>query len=75
VIVPRDPHRIEADIRKVNDSLPDYARIRRWLLATEPFTAMNEMATPNGRLRRERIFLRYRQELNALYEDEVADVL
>jgi len=75
VIVPRNPQRAEADIRKVNDSLPDYARIRRWLLATEPFTALNEMATPNGRLRRERIFARYRQELNALYKDEVADVL
>jgi long-subunit acyl-CoA synthetase (AMP-forming) len=75
VIVPRDPNRVEADIRKVNDSLPDYARVRRWVFAAESFTAMNEMATPNGRLRRDRIFARYRQALNALYEDESVDVL
>jgi long-subunit acyl-CoA synthetase (AMP-forming) len=75
VIVPRDLPRAEADIRKVNDRLPDYARIRRWLFAAEPFTAMNDMATPNGRLRRERILARYRRELNALYEDESVDVL
>jgi long-chain acyl-CoA synthetase len=75
VLVPRNPERVEADIGKVNDSLPDYARIKRWLFAAEPFTAMNQMATPNGRLRRDRIFARYRRELTALYEDETVDVL
>jgi long-subunit acyl-CoA synthetase (AMP-forming) len=75
VIVPRDADRVEADIRKINDGLPDYARVRRWVLAAEPFTAMNELSTPNGRLRRDRIFARYRQALNTLYEDESVDVL
>jgi long-subunit acyl-CoA synthetase (AMP-forming) len=75
VIVPSGIGDPAADIGKVNDSLPDYARVARWLVAAEPFTPMNEMATPNGRLRRDRIFAHYRQALHTLYEDGTADVL
>jgi long-subunit acyl-CoA synthetase (AMP-forming) len=78
IIVPRGVDvpaaRIEADIRQVNDRLPDYARVHRWLVATEAFSPVNGMMTPNGRLRRERIFEAYRQELKRFYEDEAADV-
>jgi hypothetical protein len=75
IIVPSGIGDPIADIGKVNDSLPDYARITRWLIAGEPFTAMNELATPNGRLRRDRIFARYREALQRIYEDETIDVL
>jgi len=72
IIVPRlnDPAHIEADIRKANDRLPDYARIGRWLLASEAFLPQNGMMTPNGRLRREQILATYADRLERLYQGE-----
>jgi long-subunit acyl-CoA synthetase (AMP-forming) len=79
IIVPRQnvpdlAQRIEADLGKVNDRLPDYARIRRWLLAPEAFRPENGMLTPNGRLRRVEILAAYGERLEQLYEDEHAHV-
>jgi long-chain acyl-CoA synthetase len=77
VIVPRNAALItalEADIGKVNDSLPDYARVRRWIVADDAFSPLNGMATANGRLRRGAIFARYRTRLEQLYEGEAVHV-
>ncbi|GAB2176686.1 AMP-binding protein [Dongia sp. agr-C8] len=77
VLVPRNAAftaAVEADLRKVNDSLPDYARVGRWIVADEAFSPLNGMATPNGRLRREAIFARYRTRLEGLYEGEAIHV-
>jgi len=72
IIVPRlnDPASVEADIRKANDRLPDYARIGRWLLASEAFLPQNGMMTPNGRLRRAEILATYGERLERLYQNE-----
>jgi long-subunit acyl-CoA synthetase (AMP-forming) len=77
VIVPRDAAfaaAVEADIRKVNDSLPDYARVGRWIIAEEAFSPRNGLATANGRQRRDAILARYRERLNGLYEGEAIHV-
>jgi long-subunit acyl-CoA synthetase (AMP-forming) len=77
VLVPRNAAyaaALEADLRKVNDSLPDYARVGRWIVADEAFSPLNGMATANGRLRREAIFARYRTRLERLYEGEAIHV-
>ncbi|HVK99585.1 MAG TPA: AMP-binding protein [Dongiaceae bacterium] len=43
---------VAAAVTACNLTLPDYARIGRVLLATEPFTVENGLATANGRVRR-----------------------
>lgn len=58
---------IQAAVDKANRSLPDYARIRRWIVV-EAFSPASGLITANGRPRRSAIFERYRQEINALYE-------
>jgi len=58
---------IEAALEQANRRLPDYARVRAWIPATEPFTAGNGLSTPNGRLRRSAIFGRYAAQIDALY--------
>lgn len=55
-------------LEAANAALPDYARIKGWLWVAEPFTLANELATANGRLRRDAIWARYAAALEALYE-------
>jgi long-chain acyl-CoA synthetase len=59
---------IEAALDTANRRLPDYARVRAWIAATEPFTASNGMSTPNGRLRRTAILGKYASQVDALYQ-------
>lgn len=71
VIVPHpehaDPRRIRRLLERVNRDLPDYARIRGWVLAEEAFTPGNGLLTQNGRPRREAIAERYRDRLREIY--------
>ena len=60
---------IEQAVAAANQRLPDYARVRRWLRAEEPFTLANGLATANGRPRREAIAARYGAALATLYND------
>src|SRR5690606_27817249 len=64
---------IAADIERVNRDLPDYARVGRWVLAEEPFSHRNGLATINGRLRRDAILRTYRHRIDLCYEDPIAD--
>ena len=59
---------IEVAIRSVNKELPDYAWILNYFVLDESFTFANGQITENGRLRRDAIELRYKKEINALYE-------
>ena len=74
VIVPRtrDPVMVQAALDAVNRDLPDYARINRWILASQPFASTNDQLTPNGRLRRAAIAAAYRQSIESLYEETAA---
>jgi len=58
---------IERDVASVNGRLPDYARIRHWILAREPFSPASGTLTPNGRLRRREIQDCYSHELEACF--------
>jgi long-subunit acyl-CoA synthetase (AMP-forming) len=62
------PAQIRAAIDAANRRLPDYARVGDWLAAPRPFTPANGELTLNGRNRRAAIELRYRRELDALYD-------
>ena len=66
---PGTPHGvIDAALATANRRLPDYARVRAWIAATEPFTAGNGLSTQNGRLRRSAIHGRYAAQIDALYQ-------
>lgn len=69
VIVPRgEATGIAEAVGRVNASLPDYARVHRFIVADQPFMAANELATSNGRPRRLAIAAHYRKRLETLYE-------
>lgn len=62
VLVPRMPMNddtVDQALATVNAQLPDYARIGQRVMATEPFTFDNGMATANGRIRRDAIARHY----------------
>ncbi len=72
VIVPQastTPAAIEAALDRANRRLPDYAQVRAWITAAEPFTPINGMSTANGRLRRPEIFGKYAARIDALYQN------
>lgn len=58
-------------IARVNNGLPDYARVTRWLIAKEPFTPMNGQLSGTGRNRRNAIQQAYQQQIESLYQEEL----
>ncbi len=75
VSVPReaaDAATIERAIAAANRRLPDYAQVRRWARAPEPFSFENGLLTSNGRLRRPEIVERHGALIDELYREELA---
>ena len=73
VLVPRPgagAAEVAAAVGRVNEALPDYARIGR-LVLSEPFSAANGLATGNGRPRREHILSHHSAALAAAQHREV----
>lgn len=71
IIVPRQgasAQQIDAAIDAVNQHLPDYARIGRWIGAEAPFSTQNRQLTSNGRNRRDVILQHYQHQIDALYQ-------
>ncbi len=60
---------IAQDIRLVNQHLPDYARVQKFIVAVEPFTPANQLLTDNGRLRRAAILGQYLNAIAAIYSN------
>jgi long-subunit acyl-CoA synthetase (AMP-forming) len=67
-----DAATIERAIAAANRRLPDYAQVRRWVRAPEPFSFDDGLLTSNGRLRRPAIVERYGALIDALYREELA---
>ena len=59
---------LEETLQTINANLPDYARIKRWIVADAPFSVENQQLTSNGRNRRDHIWQHYQHQINALYE-------
>lgn len=62
-----DARDIQAAIDHVNQNLPYYARVEKWLFTNESFSKANGELTNNGRLRRDVIWQHYQTQVNALY--------
>jgi long-subunit acyl-CoA synthetase (AMP-forming) len=59
---------IDRGIAAANARLPEYAQVRDWVRAPEPFTLQNGLLTSNGRLRRDAILERHGALLAPLYD-------
>ena len=62
---------IAAAVMQANEKLPEYARIKKWIIASEPFTPKNGMLAANGSLQRNTISQHYAQAIAALYTHEL----
>ncbi len=74
VIVPApgiSAEELALSIARVNNGLPDYARVTRWVIANEPFTPMNGQLSGTGRNRRDAIQQAYQQQIELLYQEEM----
>jgi long-chain acyl-CoA synthetase len=58
---------INVALSDINQFLPDYAQVKKWVLAKEPFSPQNGLATANFRLKRAEIYQQYQSEIEALY--------
>ncbi|WP_226668776.1 AMP-binding protein [Microbulbifer aggregans] len=61
------PAQVSHWLGELNQSLPDYARIRHWVALPRPLGYADGLLTANGRPRRERIAEQYRNLIDALY--------
>ena len=66
---------LEQAIADINQRLPDYAQIGKFIIATQPFTFNNDQATANGRPRRDVIETFYSNEIETIYEVKNEQVL
>jgi long-chain acyl-CoA synthetase len=61
------PTQIESALNNVNQMLPHYKQIRRFVCSREPFTVESGMLTANRKLKRALIEAHFRSEIEALY--------
>ncbi len=61
---------LEAAVEAANARLPDYARVRRWIVTDTPFTVENGLFTGTGRPRRAAIWQAYRMEIDHIYQED-----
>jgi long-subunit acyl-CoA synthetase (AMP-forming) len=59
---------LEAEVRRANARLPDYAQVAFWVRAAAPFSAADGSATANGRVRRDAVWSRYAGRLESHYQ-------
>ena len=67
---PRCIRAINDAVARVNRSVSPGERVRRFLIADEPFTTTNRLMTPTLKIRRHAIRDSYRAALEALYEHQ-----
>jgi long-chain acyl-CoA synthetase len=61
-------HALAAAVDRVNAKLSPIERIRRFAIASEPFSTDNAMLTPSLKIRRHKIHERYGEALERLYD-------
>jgi long-chain acyl-CoA synthetase len=66
--------RIADVITVLNHTLPDYARVARWIIAEEPFSIRNGLANGAGTLDRGAIEARYSSQIERIYQGSDSNV-
>jgi long-chain acyl-CoA synthetase len=59
---------VQAALDAVNPELPHYKQVRAFRLRSEPFSIENGMLTVNGKLKRELIAARMKNEIDTMYQ-------
>jgi long-subunit acyl-CoA synthetase (AMP-forming) len=58
-------------VKQINETLPDYAQIKKWIIAGDANSSINQAQTRSGVLCREQVFKAYKNQIDSLYEMEV----
>jgi len=59
---------IQQWVDKINQSLPDYAQVQRWLKLDKPLSPSDDLLTDNGRPKRKQINDYYQTEIQQIYQ-------
>lgn len=62
-----EKYKLWKKIEKLNQSLPDYAQVKRIITSQQTFTVKNKMLNASGTLNSQQIFLHFKQQLKAIY--------
>jgi len=69
-----EPAAVQAALDVVNADLPHYRQVRNFAVLKEAFTPENGLLTANGKLKRDAIHLKFREEIDRMYTKEAAAV-
>ncbi|MGC2245704.1 MAG: hypothetical protein WA609_03785, partial [Terriglobales bacterium] len=59
--------KVQAALEAVSSTLPHYKQVRGFHISEEPFTIESGLLTANGKLKRDLIAERFRDEIDAMY--------
>ena len=65
-----EANEIEELIDRSNESLPDYAKVSRYIIADEPFSFDTDTLTSNGRVKRTKVYELHSKQIQALTSTE-----
>jgi long-chain acyl-CoA synthetase len=65
---------VQAAIDRVNVDLPHYRQVRNFVILKDAFTPESGLLTANGKLRRDAINARFREEIEQMYQKHAAAV-
>ena len=63
---------VQSALDVVNSELPHYRQVRNFVIVSEVFTPENVLLTANGKLKREAINKRFRDEIDQMYRKHAA---
>lgn len=66
------PEQVQFAMDEVNRELPHYKRVRAFYIHPEPFTVESGLLTVNGKLKRDAVAGRMREQIEALYSKQEA---
>jgi long-chain acyl-CoA synthetase len=67
-----EPEAVQAALHQVNSELPHYRQVRNFLILKDGFTPESGLLTANGKVRREAINSRFREEIEQMYKKQAA---
>jgi len=63
---------VQAAVDEVNSELPHYRQVRNFLIVREGFTPESGLLTANGKLKRDAVNARFREEIEQMYKKQAA---